>query len=71
MFESLKLLAPASPAEIDDKIKELRDREELFMRVSKEESTEEDKKLVEDIKQKGKKETQKASKKEEDDFPTI
>lgn len=71
MFESLKLLAPASAQEIDDKIKELRDREELFIRVSKEESSEEDKKLVEDIKQKGKKEAQKTSKKEEDDFPTI
>lgn len=71
MFESLKLLAPASAQEIDEKIKELRDREELFIRVSKEESSEEDKKLVEDIKQKGKKETQKTSKKEEDDFPTI
>lgn len=71
MFESLKLLAPTSPQEIDEKIKELKDREELFIRVSKEESNEEDKKLVEDIKQKGKKETQKTSKKEEDDFPTI
>lgn len=40
MFESLKLLAPAAPADIDDKIKELREREELFLRVSKEESSE-------------------------------
>lgn len=71
MFESLKLLAPASPTEIDDKIKELKEREELFIRVSQESSSEEDKKLVEDIKQKGKKEAQKTSKKEEDDFPTI
>jgi hypothetical protein len=46
MFESLRLLAPTSAEGIDEKIKELRDREELFMRVSREESNEEEKQLA-------------------------
>jgi hypothetical protein len=36
MFESLKLLAPATAEGIDEKIKELREREELFIRASQE-----------------------------------
>ena len=73
MFESLRLLAPTSPDGIDEKISELREREELFLRVSREESNEEDKRLAEEIKGKqGKKEVQKSVKKqEEEDFPTI
>jgi hypothetical protein len=50
MFESLRLLAPVSAEAIDEKIKELRDREELFLRVSREESNEEEKQLAEEIK---------------------
>lgn len=73
MFESLRLLAPTSAEGIDAKIKELRDREELFLRVSREESNEEEKQLAEEIKGKqSKKEGQKAAKKqEEEDFPSI
>jgi hypothetical protein len=73
MFESLRLLAPSSAEAIDEKIKELRDREELFLRVSREESNEEEKQLADEIKTKqSKKEGQKAAKKnEEEDFPTI
>jgi hypothetical protein len=73
MFESLRLLAPTAAEGIDEKIKELREREELFMRVSREESNEEEKQLAEEIKSKqSKKEAQKAAKKqEEEDFPSI
>lgn len=72
MFESLRLLAPTSAEGIDEKIKELRDREELFLRVSREESNEEEKQLAEEIKTKqGKKEQKAVKKQEEEDFPTI
>jgi hypothetical protein len=73
MFESLKLLAPATAEEIDAKIKELKEREQLFERASKEDSNEEDKKLAEEIKNKGgkKENVKKTKKQEEDDFPSI
>lgn len=63
MFESLRLLAPTSAESIDEKIKELREREELFLRVSREESNEEEKQLAEEIKTKQGKKEQKAAKK--------
>lgn len=63
MFESLRLLAPTSAEGIDEKIKELRDREELFLRVSREESNEEEKQLAEEIKNKQSKKEQKVAKK--------
>lgn len=73
MFESLRLLAPTAAEGIDEKIKELREREELFLRVSREECNEEEKQLAEEIKSKqSKKEAQKTTKKqEEEDFPSI
>lgn len=46
MFENLKLLAPESLEEIDKKIEELREREALFDRACKEESSENDEKLI-------------------------
>lgn len=39
-FESIGVLAPANAEEIDAKIRELKDREELFLRVSREEGNE-------------------------------
>jgi hypothetical protein len=36
MFESLRLLAPATAEGIDEKIKELKEREGLFLRASRE-----------------------------------
>lgn len=46
MFEALGLLAPASVEAIDGKIKELKEREQLYLKVSREEATEDEAKLV-------------------------
>ena len=78
-FESIGVLAPANAEEIDAKIKELKDREELFMRVSREEGNEEETKLVEELKAKGtgekrekkEKKGRQEKKQEEEEFPSI
>ena len=52
MFEKLGLLAPSSAEQIDKKIEELKQREQLFERVAKEEATEEEKAIADKLKQK-------------------
>ena len=72
MFDSLKLTAPESEQEIEQKIAELKDREALFMRACNEEVKEEDQTMIDKIKGENKRNKKKEEKKiEEDDFPAL
>jgi hypothetical protein len=71
----LRVLAPSSIEEVDKKIEELREREKLFERGCQEEQvSEEDTKLLGEIKSKKSAPRKQAEQKKiavEDEFPTI
>lgn len=71
MFENLKLLAPESLEEIDKKIEQLRERQSLFDRACKEESTEDDQKLISEIKGNKKEDKKEEKNEKQEDFPVL